>query len=226
MEKKVKGIDESVMIFDSEGRLSLDIGISKMEASAARGENLLSTLEHPRTNEWDWTYVLHQKKRENIYEEILLDFRDILIKNCDEVIEKNVEQLKLVVPNEKHFELMCNNRENLLEEYRAKLGITGQNIFEVLEIILKQIEGLYGEPLEMVENDLVGYAVVWEEEVLRQYSGSRDLDYLRCACLIENIGKEKYIMNCLMDMFWIWKDPERAEYYKQKIESYFGEETD
>lgn len=207
-EKEVEGIKEAVSIDDFDHRVSLVIGKSGRGVLAVQGEKLLQTLEKPRTTGWDWSDQYKPGDRRERYEDILLDFRDILVKNCDTVLREHAKELKKQVPNQKHFEYMCGHREKLVEEYSKKLGIDGsQNIMETFDIILERVRERVGKPLEEVEKDLVGYAVLLEAEILRLYGGVREVNEEYGSVLITKVGKgvQNNFFNTLGTIFWVWE---------------------
>lgn len=216
--KEVDGIEDIVTFYDFDHRVSFSIGKRIGDASPIRGEDLLQTLEQPRTTEWDWSDKERPGDRRERYEDILLDFRDILLKNCDTVLKEHAEKLKKLVPNRKHFEYMCSHREELIEEYGRKLGIDGsQNIIESFDMILEKIRERIGKPLEEVERDLIGYAVLLESEILRLYGGVRGVNEEFGSVVLSEVGKKRDIINILTRIFWVWKDGEVPENERAEI---------
>ncbi len=230
--KEVEGVMEQVLILDLDGSIDLYIGISKGSADwessvfSERGTSLLSTLEHPRTTADHHYYILYEKTQKDIYENLLLDFRDILLKNCDTILVENARKVKKIIPNRKHFEYMCSNREQLVKEYGRKLGIDGhRNILEVYDKIIEQVKELMGKPLAAVENDLIGYAVLLEEEILRQYGGERKVNDEMGTVVISRVGfnEPKSSFNTLSEMFWMWKhNGESIQGQKKNMEYFYN----
>lgn len=228
--KEVEGVMEAVSILDFDGRMDLHIGVSRGGVNwvnSVNGESLLYTLESPRTTADQCNYRLHEKTQKDLYENLLLDFRDILLKNCDTVLVENARKLKQIIPNKKHYEYMCNNREQLVKEYSQRLGIDGtQNILEVYDKIIEQVRELMGKPLAVVENDLVGYAALLEEEILRQYGGVRKENDELGTVIITQVGfkEPKRTFNTMTDMFWMWKyDGANFQADKENIEMLYDE---
>lgn len=221
-EKDMDGIMEEVNLRDMDGRLSMDIGLSKLEAEPALGNNLLETLEHPRTDRWEWNYWTCRVQQEKLYENILLDMRDILIMHCDAVLEKNAEEIRKTVPNRKHFERLRDHYEELAPEYHEKLEIEGLNIAEICRVIAEQIKMRQGRPLEQVENDLVGYAALLESEVLRQHGGIREVYEEKDAIVIGKLGFGRWrdSMNALGEIFRVWKGLEKPEQWLKGKEDF------
>ena len=220
-EKEVSGIPENVMITDVSGRVSLTIGKSRGNVEAGRAESLIETIENPRTTMWDWTYEgAHTtfKSKEELYENILLDYRDIIVKNCDEVLLKNAEELKRVVPNQKHFQYMCENCVQLAKEYKEKLGCAGDNVRDIFEIVYERILLLSGKPLEAVENELVAYAALLEEEILKQYGGVRKINYEAQSIMIRDVGKRRKSHNILLMIFFLWENTKRIDVVRNNLE--------
>lgn len=210
-EKEVEGVMEKVSILDSGPSMNLYIGLSRGGVNwvtSEEGVSLLSTLESPRTTARQRFYRLYEKTQKDIYENLLLDFRDIILKNCDAILVENARKVKQIIPGRKHFEYICSNREQLVKEYGQRLGIDGtQSILEVYDKIVEQVRELMGRPLEMVEDDLMGYAVLLEEEILRQYGGERKVNNEMNTVTIHQVGSgvSKKSFNTLTDMFWMWK---------------------
>ncbi|MCM1097613.1 MAG: hypothetical protein NC427_06060 [Ruminococcus flavefaciens] len=218
--KEVEGVNEVVSIYDLDHRISLMIGEDVGDTGAVQGEKLLQTLEKPRTTEWDWSDQYKPGDRRERYEDILLDFRDILLKNCDTVLREHAEKIKKQVPNRRHFEYMCAHREELLEEYREKLGIDGsQNIMETFDIILEGVRERLGKPLEEVEKDLLGYAVLLEAEILRLYGGVREVSERYGSVMLSNVGKGLIgtSFNTMTTVFWVWKNENVMEDMRKEI---------
>lgn len=218
--KEVEGVEEAVTFYDFDHRVSFTVGKDIGDAFAVQGEELLQTLEHPRTTKWDWSDKDKPGDRRERYEDILLDFRDILLKNCDTVLKEHAEKLKKQVPNQKHFEYMCSHREELIEEYRKKLGIDGsQNIMETFDIILEKVKERIGKPLEEVERDLIGYAVLLESEMLRLYGGVRSVNEEYGSVMLSGVGKgvSYNCFNTLTDVFWVWENEKVMEDRRKEI---------
>lgn len=223
--KEVEGVMEEVAIWDFDGRMDMHIGVSVGELNSVSGGSLLSTLESPRTTEDHCDYILYEKTQKDIYENLLLDFRDILLKDCDTILVENARQLKQIVPNKKHYEYICSNREQLVKEYSQRLGIDGtQNILEVYDKIIEQVRELIGKPLAEVENDLVGYAALLEEEILHQYGGVRKENNELGSVIITQVGFEepKSTFNTMSDMFWAWKhDGANLQHDREELERFY-----
>lgn len=147
-EKDMDGIMEEVNLWDMDGSLSMHIGLLKIIGEAVSVQDLLETLEHPRTDRWEWDYWTCREQQEKLYENILLDMRDILIMHCDAVLEKNAEEVRKALPNRKHFEQLRDRNEELAPEYREKLGTRGKNIVEICEAIAEQIKMWGGQAPE------------------------------------------------------------------------------
>lgn len=222
--KEVEGVMEEVSILDFDGRMDLHIGLSRGEVNSEPGVSLLSTLEHPRTTAEHCDYILYEKTQKDIYENLLLDFRDVILKNCDTILVENAKKVKQIIPSRKHFEYMCNNREQLVKEYGEKLGIDGhQNILEVYDKIIEQVRKLLGKPLAVVENDLTGYAALLEEEILRQYGGERKVNNEMGTVTIRRVGfnEPKTSFNILVNIFSMWKQDGKGIQGKKKEMEYF-----
>lgn len=206
-EKEVDGIMEEVELSDN-GRVYLRIGMEKNDVWPGVGTRLLLKMEHPRTDFVGWgNYSLYPEKGKALYEDILLDIRDILEKYCDSILKENAEGVKKAVPTRKHFEYMRENREHLVEEYREKLGINGQGIVEIYELMAGRIRLLCGQPLEEVEKDLMGYSALLEDEILRQYGGIREMHDEFGTFTITNVGQGvfKRTFNMMVRIFGAWK---------------------
>ena len=108
----------------------------------------------------------------------------------------------------------------LVEEYREKLGINGQDILEIYDRIAGRMKELCGQPLEEVENEIIGYAALLEDEILRQYGGKREISYEMGSVVISEVGRKvmKSSFNTLVDMFWIWKEEQRIGFYRKDLE--------
>ena len=121
---------------------------------------------------------------------------------------------------------MRDNREKLVEEYREKLGISGQGILEIYELMVPGLQQMREQPLEAVENELVGYAALLEEEILRQYGGLRKINDERGTIVIENVGGTvfKRTFNILVDVFWAWKKEGNIESLKRQYRSFVEKE--
>ena len=220
-EKDMDGIMEEVCLWDMEGSLSMQIGLMKLGVWPGLGNDLLETLEHPRTNWTEWTYWIRAQK-EKLYENILLDMKDILIMHCDAVLEKNAEELRKAIPNRKHFEKFRDHYDQLVLEYHERLGTRGMDILGVCESIAEQVKMRWGKPLEEVEDDLVGYAALLESELLQQYGGIRKVDEKMDAIVISEVGfgRSRDSFNVLRDIFWIWEGKEKLEIWWNKMESF------
>ncbi len=222
-EKEVSGIPENVMITDVSGRVSLTIGKSRGNVEAGRAESLIETIENPRTTMWDWTYEgAHTtfKSKEELYENILLDYRDIIVKNCDEVLLKNAEKLKRVVPNQKHFQYMCENHTQLAKICREEMAIKGESVQQILGLVMEKIKELSRKPLEEVEFELVSYAAFLEDIVLEHYGGIRKVNYEQESIMISGVGKYKKSCNLLVDVFWMWEDNNRMDTLRREWDKF------
>ncbi len=226
-EKEIDGVMEEVELDDENSPMSLRIGLSKTDVEPEFGSKLLLQMEHPRTSYggW-WHYSLYPEEGKALYEDLLLDIRDILERFCDPILEKNAAEVKKAVPKRRHFEYMRDNREKLVEEYREKLGISGQGILEIYELMVPGLQQMREQPLEAVENELVGYAALLEEEILRQYGGLRKINDERGTIVIENVGGTvfKRTFNILVDVFWAWKKEGNIESLKRQYRSFVEKE--
>lgn len=219
--KEIDGVMESVTVLDQDGMLSMEIGMTKGDMWAKTASSLLPTLEHPRTKEGEWVYVSHD--RDGLYRDILLDMRDILLKNGDGILRENAEGLKKCVPNRRHFECMRDEGEALAEEYGRKLGIDGsQDMLEAYDMVAERLRGLCGRPLEEVERDLIGFSALMEREVLRWYGGEREISEEYDTVMIGNSGALKTdSYNFMTHLFAIWKDERRIESFRRQLEWYY-----
>ncbi|MBQ7954603.1 MAG: hypothetical protein IJ282_02525 [Lachnospiraceae bacterium] len=202
-EKQIEDIREEVSIVDFRGAISLIIGKSMKGVCYVEGESLLSTLDNPRTKQSDWKYW--ETIDAELYKNILLDFKDILILNCDEVLKQHVKEIRSAIPNKKHFERYVEHFDELAEEGRNKLEISNQNVLEIWRIIMDNVRLLIGHPVEEVEDLLLGYAAFMEKEMLRQYGGRREINYDKENCRLCEVGKTRSAFNFLAEMFWAWE---------------------
>lgn len=221
-EKDMDGIMEEVNLWDMEGSLSMNIGLLKVMGKSISVQDLLETLEHPRTDRWEWDYWTCRVEQEKLYENILLDMRDILIMHCDAVLEKNAEEVRKAIPNRKHFEKLRDHYEQLALEYRGKLGTEGMDIVEICDAIAEQVKMRWNKSLEEVEDDLVGYAALLESEILRQYGGIRQVNEEKDAIVISKVGfgRSTDSINVLGRIFWIWKGKEKIEIWRNQMKSF------
>lgn len=211
-EKEINGVMEKVELFDVYGRVDLRIGMSRNNVWPGLGRKLLLKMEHPRTNSRGWAhYALAPEEGKTLYEDILLDIRDILERFCEPVLRQNADEIKQAVPNRKHYEYMCENREKLAGEYREKLGINGQGILETYGLVAERIRLLCGRSLEEAEKDLMGYAALLEEEILRQYGGVRKKDDRYASVFITEVGRHRKCFNMMADIFFAYKNTRAIE---------------
>ncbi len=222
-EKEIDGVMEEVKLADEHGNMSLRIGLSKTDVRSASGTKLLLQMEHPRTSTlgW-WHYSLYPEEGKALYEDLLLDIRDILERFCDPILEKNAAEVKKAVPKRRHFEYMRDNREKLVEEYREKLGISGQGILEIYELMVPGLQQMREQPLEAVENELVGYAALLEEEILSQYGGLREVHEDFGTITITNVGHtvSKRTFNMLVRIFLAWKKERKIELLGKELREF------
>lgn len=220
-EKDMDGIMEEVNLWDMDGSLSMHIGLVKHGGKPALGNKLWETLENPRTDWAEWAYCIHMQK-DKLYENILLDMRDILIMHCDAELERNAEEIRKAIPNRKHFEKLRDHYEQLALEYRGKLGTRGMDILEICEAIAEQVKTRWNKPLEEVEDDLVGYAALLESEILRQYGGIREVNEETDAIVISKVGfgRSTDSFNVLKRIFWIWEGKDKLEIWWNLMKSF------
>lgn len=220
-EKDMHGIMEEVNLWDMDRSLSMHIGLGKLGGEPALGNKLWKTLENPRTDWTEWAYCIHTQK-EKLYENILLDMRDILIMHCDAELERNAEEIRKAIPNRKHFEKLRDHYEQLALEYRGKLGTRGMDILEICEAIAEQVKMRWNKPLEEVEDDLVGYAALLESEILRQYGGIREVNEEMDAIVISKVGFGRFTdsFNVLTEIFWIWEGKDKLEIWWNLMKSF------
>lgn len=220
-EKDVGGIMEEIGIWDSGSRLSMTLGLGKLGARRKMGHELLCTLEHPRTEWMEWSYFKYSE-RERLYEDILLDMRDILLANCDTILERNAEEVRNAIPNRKHFEKLRDHCGQLAERYREELGTGGKDLAGICEAIGEQVRMRQGKPPEEVEDDLVGYAALLETELLRQYGGIREIHEELDSITISGTGykRARNSFNLLGDIFWAWKTDGAVDSWKEEMRAF------
>ena len=173
--KEIDRVMEMVSVLDLDGLVSMEIGMSKGGIRGKSAIDLLPTLEHPRTRAMEWAYV--GRERDGLYRDILLDMRDILLKNGEGILRENAEGLKKCIPNRRHFECLRDEGEELAEEYGERLGIDGsQDVLEAYDMVAERLRGLCGRPLEEVERDLIGFSALMEREIGRASCRERECD--------------------------------------------------
>lgn len=214
-EKEVLGVKEKVNLWDFDGRLSLHIGISRSGIEAVQASSLINTLESPRTDFGDWDYSVSDDK-ETMYSNILLDYRDILIKNCDEAIQKNAKEISVVMENDsRRFNLLCNQFDELKRLYYDKFHVAEKEIVDVIGEVLDKVIECQGSPLSSVESELVGYAVLLESLLLEKKGVRKKLNYeYQSSVLTDEHGKS---VNILSDIFYAWEDIDFMEILRWKI---------
>ena len=219
--KEIDGAMEMVSVLDLDGLVSMEIGMSKGGIRAKSAVDLLPTLEHPRTRAMEWAYV--GRERDGLYRDILLDMRDILLKNGEGILRENAEGLKKCIPNRRHFECLRDEGERLAEEYGERLGIDGsQDVLEAYDMVAERLRGLCGRPLEEVERDLIGLSALMEREVLRWYGGKREISEEYDTVMVVDSGALKTdSYNFMIHFFAIWKDKRRIESYREQLEWYY-----
>jgi len=222
--KEVSGTKQEVYIVDRNGMLDLHIGSGRGDVSGMSGYVLHQTLDNPRTDTSEWSYLFQEDRKEHLYEDILKDFKDIIEKNCDYLLEEIAEAVKKVVPNKKHFMYLYENHIELAKTYRKKCGIVDQDILTVAEILLDNVEKLIGKPLNEVENDLIGMAVVFEEELIKQYGGKRSLNLEYSTSVINGVGKINRSFGVLVDFFKAWKSHDMLDFKRKQYETWYDME--
>lgn len=226
-EKEIDGVMEEVELSDVYGRVALRIGMSSTDVAHESGTKLLLKMEHPRTDFLDWGhYTLIPEEGKALYEDILLDIRDILERFCESILKENAEEMKKVVPTRKHYEYMCGNSDKLAEEYRKKLGIDGQGILEIYEIMAERIRQLCHQPLEEAEMDLMGFTALLEEEIIKQYGGIREINEKFESITISKVGRGvfKRTFNIMVRIFGAWKYERKIETLREELRCFVDEE--
>ena len=226
-EKEMDGVLEEVELLDMNGRVFLRIGRDRNDVWPEWGTKLLKKMEAPRTDSCGWGhYSLSPTEGKALYEDILLDIRDILERFCDSILKENADGMKKTVPNRKHYEYMCENRERLIEEYREKLGVDGQGIMEIYVLMEDRLRQLCRKPLEEVENELMGYTALLEEEILRQYGGIRKISDKYGTIIISKVGRGVYkrSFNMMVDMFWAYKSEKNIGVVGERLRSFVNAE--
>ncbi len=219
--KEIDGVMEMVSVLDLDGLVSMEIGMSKGGIRAKSAVDLLPTLEHPRTRAMEWAYV--GRERDGLYRDILLDMRDILLKNGEGILRENAEGLKKCIPNRRHFECLRDEGEELAEEYGERLGIDGsQDVLEAYDMVAERLRGLCGRPLEEVERDLIGLSALMEREVLRWYGGEREISEEYDTVMVVDSGALKTdSYNFMTHLFAIWKSERHIEVFRKQLEHYY-----
>lgn len=223
--KIVLGEKEEVTLMDIQQIVRLTIGKAKRGVMFLSGDQLLHTLDNPRTKSEDWFYYKSEgSQKQEIYENILKDIRDILVKNCDRILEEHAEKIKNAVPNKRHFEKLRDNYEKIAEEYSQKYVTDNKDILEILDVIMYQISRMFEEPLQDVENDLLGFAAIMYYEVQKQYGGKLEVDEELENIMLVDVGKNKTSYSFLLDIFGMWKNREWFNQYRENFVWWYNSE--
>ena len=190
--KMVSDVQEEVLIFDMQQLIQLTIGKSMNGVHFVLGDELLDTLDHPRTESDDWDYRGCEKERKKeLYENILYDMRDILEKNCDRILVEHAEAVKKALPNRKHFEKLRDHYDKMAEEYSQKYATQDKDMLEIFEIMMHEISGMSEKRIEEVEDELLGFAALMYSETLKRYGGIKTVYEEYENIMLTKVGKTK-----------------------------------
>lgn len=224
-EKEIIGSKEYVEIMDFDGRISLVIGNQKGQ-KYKQGEALLRTIDNPRTTWWDWTYKdkSDASNREELYRNILFDFRDILQVNCESILNENAITVKNRVPNSKHFKLLCDvSLENVKAKYE-ELIMEVKDELDAVQLLMSKAAGMHEDSVEQVEEMLVLYAAVIVYIIMKQDGVRKKVDYEYQTLVVSKYDKRGYVghsTNVLLDIFGIWKNPEKLSGEQRAVKAFF-----
>lgn len=224
-EKEILGSMECVEISDYDGYLDLVIGNRKGKKQGM-GRNLLSTIKEPRTTKWDWAYKDKSDKsnREELYRNIILDFRDILIVNCEKILNENAITVKNRVPNSKHFEMLCNTSTEISKKSYEELAADRKDDLEIAYSLMAKVASMHGQPIEEVEEELVLYASVIEYIIMKLDNIRKKINYDYENIVLSKYDKNGYVchsMNVLLEIFGAWERPELLEGRQRCIKKFF-----
>lgn len=139
--------------------------------------------------------------KEELIRDIILDYRDILEKCCDETIQECVETEKNKLPNRGHYLRFCAEYDTLSEEYYGKMGMEKKDIREILSDIKARMEELRDKDVREVETELLGMAAAYEKRILEEYGGEKKNNERPATCTIDNVGEKRMLYNVLGDIF-------------------------
>ena len=198
-DKYIDDIYQSVGVYDVRGSMNLSIGDG---LSQKPGYALLSKLRKPRTTEKQWSGGIRGwEGKEELIRDIILDYRDILEKCCDETIQECVETEKNKLPNRGHYLRFCAEYDTLSEEYYGKMGMEKKDIREILSDIKARMEELRDKDVREVETELLGMAAAYEKRILEEYGGEKRNNERYATCTIDNVGEKRMLYNVLGDIF-------------------------
>ncbi|MBD5534667.1 MAG: hypothetical protein HDQ99_03195 [Lachnospiraceae bacterium] len=198
-DKYIDDIYQSVGVYDVRGSMNLSIGDG---LSQKPGYALLSKLRKPRTTEKQWSGGIRGwEGKEELIRDIILDYRDILEKCCDETIQECVETEKNKLPNRGHYLRFCAEYDTLSEEYYGKMGMEKKDIREILSDIKARMEELRDKDVREVETELLGMAAAYEKRILEEYGGEKKNNERPATCTIDNVGEKRMLYNVLGDIF-------------------------
>ena len=224
--KEMDGALLEICISDARRRrLHMHIGVYG-RAYDAQAEQYIDTLPSPRTStlEWDYGWVKEtEEEKEKLFRDILYDFRDILELNGDRIFEKIVTNYQNRLPNRKHYLLMMEHYDELEQKYRKELCPEECDILELWGKIATWVEKVRMNPLEKIEERLVGYVTVLETEMIKRYGGQRENNPNAESCFI-CAGKNNRLFNFLADFFWLWKHEDTNSMLKREMETWYNEQ--
>ena len=87
------------------------------------------------------------------------------------------------LPNRKHYLLMLEHYDELEQKYRKELCPEECDILELWEKVAAWVENVRKDPLEEIEERLVGYVTVLETEMIKGMVAKRN-DSDREVCVI------------------------------------------
>ena len=174
--------------------------------------------------DWDYGWIgKTEEDKEKLFRDILYDYRDILELNGDRIFEKIVTDYKNRLPNRKHYLLMLEHYDELEQKYRKELCPEECDILELWEKVAAWVENVRKDPLEEIEERLVGYVTVLETEMIKRYGGKRENDSDREACVIY-AGKNHQLFNFLSNFFWLWQHEDMNNREKREMENWYNEQ--
>lgn len=175
------------MIFHTNAYGQKEVYVHRLVPSGYKGMNGIGF--------WEWT-------KEEEFIRIMELFREIILERGLETLEKISMPTTEERPKPETEKRLYERRESLNKEYRKRLGLKEDSRKEqALLMIYKEIIKTRKEEFSKIEEDLIGLAAVYGEELIRQCNG--EWEWTGNACIIKGIGREgKGVKNPLGLIIW------------------------
>lgn len=215
--KDILDVDECLVIINKQSTLQLLFGTPIGNCHYIMGSKLLNTINNPRTKSEDWRYFRYEGDLKELFNNVLMDMRDIIINNWEKVLEEQAIKYKEDVPNKKHFDIYMENYERLASDALEKYDMEGNSVLEVFDVVITQIQSLQGKSLEESENTLLELAAMLEKVILDTHGGERYVNENARTIVLLKVGKSKMSFDVLVRIFFMWENTMNLEEHRKEF---------